>query len=169
MADLVSAAEIASFPGAPFADDVLTAAGETVRNICGWRIAPSDTQTVTLDSDGGCILYLDTLKLTELVEVRDVTGATPVVLDGVKTKENGRLYRLAGFPRGVQAVEVDFTDGYAACPEDLLPIVAAAARTSGDSRLPRQQSLGSASISYESTSQATSAQKVLDSYTIPGI
>lgn len=169
MSDLVSPGEIASFPGAPFPADVLTAAGEVVRTVCHWHIAPSVTATVKLDSDGGNYLFLPTLNLTAVTEVRDTSGSSPVVLTDVKFEKNGTLYRKFRFPHGVQSVEVDFTHGYAACPTDLLPIVAAAARTSGDSRLPRQQSLGSASISYETASQATNAQKVLDSYTIPGI
>jgi hypothetical protein len=171
MTDLVSAGEIAEFPGAPFPADVLTSAGETVRRICGWMIAPPVAdQVVTLDSEGGQYLFLPTLYLTALGQVRDMRDpANPVVLTDVKWERNGTLYRRHRFPCGFQNVEVTFTHGYAACPKELLPVVAAAARTQGDSRLPRQQSLGSASISYETSSAATSAQKVLDAYTIVNI
>lgn len=151
MADLVSAEEVADFPGAPFAADVLTAAGETVRGECGWRIAPSATQTVLLDSDGGCVLYVDSRKVTAVAQVRNMTGAAPVVLDDVKWSESGRLYRAAGFPRGVQAVEVEFTDGYEACPPDLIPVVADIARASTRSSTVAQKSLGSGAITYSST------------------
>ena len=151
MADLVSAEEVEDFPGAPFAADVLTAAGETVRGLCGWRIAPSEEQTVVLDSDGGCVLYVDTRMLTELAQVRDVTGTAPVVLDGVKHYESGRLYRPAGFPCGAQAVEVTFTDGYETCPADLVPVVADIARSSTRSTSVAQKSLGSGAITYSST------------------
>ena len=169
MTDLVSADDIADFPGAPFAADVLTAAGEAVRNICGWTIAPPVTgDVVTLDSDGGDTLYLPSLKVTALTQVRDVSGTTPVVLTGVKFTTGGRLYLQSGFPCGVQAVEVTFTHGYTACPAEILPVVAEIARSSGSSSTVRQQSLGSASITYKESFAAASGSSfpVLDRYRI---
>lgn len=163
MADLVTAGEIVNFPGAPFNADVLTAAGETVRSEAGWHIAPSQTDTLTLDSNGGCVLWLPTKKLTAVVEVRDVTGTTPIVLTGVTFTESGRLYRRGGFPFGRDAVEVEFTHGYAECPKDLLPIVAAVARGNDGSGTLTSRQAGPFRETYADGFTA-SDQAILDRY-----
>lgn len=170
MADLVSSGEIAQFPGAPFPADVLTAAGETVRKACGWMIAPTVTGAVeTLDSDGGSTLYVQSKYVTALTQVRDMTGTAPVVLTGVTFNANGRLYLRTGFPCGVGAVEVTYTHGYTACPKDLLPVVADLARSANTSTKVRQQTMGSASITFSTSSATVDPSSPMYNYAIPAI
>lgn len=134
---LVEPADLLPFPGAPFTQEVVDAAVAAVRKTAGWHIAPSVTETATVESQGGRFLFLRTLHLTEVTAVRDVTNSTPVVLDGYRTHQTdefkaGILDRPCGWPCGV--LEVDLTHGYPECPEDLLPAVAELCRAAKSAR-----------------------------------
>ena len=152
---LVSLADLADFPGAPFAQDVLDAAADAVRREAGWHIAPETTETITLDVRGGPVLILPTLFLSSVSEVRDMTGSTPVVLTGWRMSKAGMLSRSAGWPVGFSAVEVDMVHGYKTCPDSLKPIVARAT-----SRVVVQESLGSRSVTYQPDSGGSLAAQV---------
>lgn len=129
---LVDPAALTPFPGAPFSQEVVDAAVADVRAAAGWHIAPSVTETVTVESTGGRFLFIRTLHLTAVTAVRDVTN-TPVDLDGYRIHATdefraGILDRPYGWPCGV--LEVDLTHGYTECPPDLLPALAEMARLS---------------------------------------
>lgn len=143
MPALVTAADLADFPGAPFAEVRVEAAGEALRSEAGWHIAPEVTETLTVDADGGHFLFLPTMRLSAVTEVRDVSGDAPRVLDGWRKSRKGVIYRAGGWPTGFETVEVDVVHGYAACPRELLPVVA-----DYTSRRVTQESLGSRSVSY---------------------
>lgn len=166
MTDLVSAAEMVDFPGAPYPADVLSAAGETVRKLCGWHIAASKTDTVTLDSDGGRFLWLPSLQVTAVTEVRDVVADT--VIADVEFLPNGRLYLSTGrFPCGYAAVRVEFTHGYPVCPTELLPVVASFCQSASTDSQVLQQTLGSWSQTYRDAASVThDPQGVLDTYSV---
>lgn len=150
---LVFLSDLAEFQQRPpFSEMQAQAAGESVRADCGWHIAPSVTETVTLDCDGGRVLFLPTLHLTAVAEVRDLTGSTPSVLTGWRMSRAGMLSRAAGWPVGFGAVEVDFTHGYDQCPAELLPVIADRTR-----RRVAQESLGSRSVSYVPESDSLAA------------
>lgn len=116
------------------------AAAAQVRALCGWHIAPVITETVHVDSEGGTLLVLPTLRLVELVSVTDVDGNE---LDDVSWSRHGYLRRTQRFPEGPRAVEVTMRHGYDTVPADLLGAIAE--RTS---RRVLQESLGSRSVSY---------------------
>lgn len=145
---LAVAADLADYPGAPFADSVVLAAGESVRRDAGWLIAPAATETVVLDGDGGRLLMLPTLHLHDVLEVRDVSGDTPVVLTEWRKTRAGMIELTSGFwPRGFEVIEVDMVHGYDACPEDLLPALAFRAQQAKVNRASGGVRLGSLSIS----------------------
>lgn len=141
---LAQADDLVDFPGAPFPQSVVTAAGEAVRAAAGWHIAPAVTETLRIDSDGATLLLLPTGRLTAVAEVRDVTGDAPSIITGWRVSHRlGGLHRGTGWPCGFEAVEVDVVHGYTECPPDLLKIVAAEA-----GRRVAQQSAGPFSVSY---------------------
>lgn len=130
---LVSPDDLAPFPGAPFSDEVTDAAAAAVRVACDWHIAPSLTETITVESTHGRYLILPTLNLTEIVSIYDVTDpALPLVITGYRTAPTaqfkaGMVDLGARWPRGF--IEVTITHGYELCPPDLLPAIAEVARS----------------------------------------
>lgn len=123
--DLVSNTKLSDFPGAPYPVSVIDAVAEDIRHEANWHIAPVRTETVTLDGPETQYLVLPTRRLVEVTEVRDVSGDTPVVLDGYRVNtRTGILYRRTGWPCGTFVLEVDMEHGYAAVPADLLPEIA---------------------------------------------
>lgn len=94
------------------------AAEAMVRNFCGWHIAPSKTEEVTLDGPGGVTLILPSLR---------VTAITSIVEDGVTLPESAYTWSQGGVVKRVegrwsekhQAIEVTMTHGYDRCPVDI--------------------------------------------------
>ncbi len=124
--DPADPAILADFPGAPFAPQVVAAAAESVRSDAGWHIAPVVSETVLCDGSGWRpLLLLPTLRVVSVQEVRAYVGGLWVVLTGWRHAGSGMLYHPNGWPYGAAGVEVDLTHGYAAAPDDLLPVVAA--------------------------------------------
>jgi hypothetical protein len=167
MAALVAPTDLADFPGAPFAASLVAAASEQVRRQCGWHIAPLVTETFVVDSDGGRVLLLPTMRLVTVTEVRNIAGSTPEVLTGWRKSPAGMLFRASGWPAGFQTVEVDMQHGYEACPDELLPIIAERCQVFAKDGSVRQESLGSRSVSYGLAEGSASAE-VLARFMLPG-
>lgn len=123
--DLVTPADLADFPGAPFTDSQVDVAVAELRNLLGWHLAPVRTETITLDHDGGRWLILPSRKVASIAAIRDVSGSTPVALTGWRLSASG--YVDGWWPCGVAVVEVDFTHGYTTTPVDVFGAVAALA------------------------------------------
>lgn len=123
--DLVSASSLDEFPGAPFPDPVIDSVVADLRREAGWHIAPALPVTLVLDGPDGPDLILPTLKLVEVVEIRDVSGSTPRVLTGWRaSRTKGIVRRDTGWPCGFESIEVDVEHGYDDVPLDLLPVIA---------------------------------------------
>lgn len=137
---LVDTSELEGFPGAPFDQSVVDAVVAQLVGEAGWHIAPIMTDTVIVDTDGGRHLFLPTMFLTGVVEVRDVSGDEPLVLTGWRKSRSGILFRAAGWPCGFETVEVDMTHGYNQCPPDLLPVIADMAMMATLDKTVRQES-----------------------------
>lgn len=147
MPALVAAADLADYPGAPFAESVVESAGEAVRDEAGWHIAPEVTETLTIVSRGGTALVLPTLKYA-ITAVRDVTASPVETITDYVDRGSGVLHRAYGWATD-HRYEVDLTHGYAACPPALKPVIAHRAQASkmGGSSNVR---LGSLSIGSDS-------------------
>lgn len=151
MVDLATVDDLAGLPGGPFSAATVKAAGESVRRLCGWHIAPSVTETIVLDSPGGDVLWLPSRHVTAVESVRDLTGDVPVDLTGWRWSQAGML--SGKFPAGFRVVEVTLTHGFDSCPPDLLPVVADRTR-----RRVMAESLGARSVTY-----GTESNHLLDS------
>lgn len=139
--NLASPGDLLPFPGSPFSVELVDAAVQALRNALGWHVAPSVEETITVDSRGGRYLFLPSLNITAVTEVRDVTGATPVVITDWFQTGGATLVRDAGWPCRESAIEVDVTHGYSACPPDLFPVIAELCQS-----ITRTQGLKSVSI-----------------------
>lgn len=120
---LVSPDDLGAFPGAPFDDAVVAAAAGTVRFVARWHIAPSVTQTITLDGPGTATLHLPTLHLTAVTAVTE--NGTAVGVGSYDWSASGMLTKRTGLwtdrPRGIT---ITLTHGYDECPPELLPVIA---------------------------------------------
>lgn len=168
---LVAPADLAGIDGAPFSPDLVIAVGEAVRDAAGWHIAPARTGAVeNVDSSGGRHIFLNTLGLTAVTEVLDVTEdpAEGVVVTGYRTHQTTRfragvVERTEGWPCGV--LNVTYDHGYDACPPQLLPMIAELCRAVTRGTL-SQRSLGDKSESWRDGLSVPS-QHALLKFTIP--
>lgn len=164
--DLIQASDIEGFPGAPFAPNVLTGAGEAIRAECGWHIAPSRTETLEVYAEGCRHLFLPTLALTAVTEIRDITFDVPQVVTGYRFKPNGiitRTFTGAGFVDG-HLYEVDVTHGFATVPFDLLTAASSIARSANGERVAQSKQLGPGQVTYADLSTSTDLGSPLDPY-----
>lgn len=160
---LVTASDLEGQSGAPFDPARVEAVAEALRLVVGWHIAPSVTETVTLDHDGAGILLLPSLYVTDVVAVRDVSGDTPRDLTGWRWSSAGMIDLRGGAPRGFRSVEVDFVHGYDKCPPALLTAI-----TSGISGRVVQESLGSRSVTLSAEDVTFSPASVVDRFRLRG-
>lgn len=164
--DLVDPSELVDYPGAPFSQTVVDGAVWALRRRAGWHIAPSKTETVTVDGSDTRLVVLPTLQLTAVSEVRDVSGITPVVLHNWSAQRAGMLRRAGRWPCGFQAIAADITHGYEETPPDLFGVIAALCKLATDESDVAQESLGAWSTTLRE--ELTKDQnEVLDSYSIP--
>lgn len=104
-------------------------ATDAVRDYCGWRVAKTATETVTVASRGGHSLFLPSLNIVSIGNVTEngVTIAEPADYDW---DESGILYRGGRGNRrwhtGRRAVTVTLTHGYEKCPGGIAQAIASA-------------------------------------------
>lgn len=91
---------------------------DAVQAYCEWHIAPSRTETVRVEGDGGRVLLLPSLRVTDTTEVRDESGS---VVTGWKVRENGVA---RGRWRCHELYEFDITHGYDEMPGEIADIIA---------------------------------------------
>lgn len=167
---LLEASDLAGFPGGPFAAGVVASACALLRSHADWHIAPEVTEDLIVESHGGREVYLPTLMLTEITEVRDITtGDGSTILTGYWTVatdkfKGGVVTRPGGWPVGLLSFTVQH--GFNGCPPDLAGAVAELCRgyVRGDLA---SRSLGDRSESWLS-GMSNTTQQAINHYTIPG-
>lgn len=155
--------------------DRLLQAEALVRAYCGWHVAPSRTETVSVRGSGGSVLMLPTLRLTAVDTVTD--DGTAVTADGYLLDRAGFLTRLDAC-WGTEAVTVSMTHGYDAAPAEVTGVVQAVAQRAVDNpgSRPRDQ-VGPFVDSYSQTGTneapalaLLAAEKdILDRYRLPAL
>lgn len=111
------------------AEDATARAEAEVQSYCRWHIAPSKTETVTLDGSGALSLLLPSLHVTDVATVtehgEDVTdydwSASGVLRRGSSTPRWGSS--CYGWSARFRAVTVTFTHGYEAWPLELRAVI----------------------------------------------
>jgi hypothetical protein len=167
---LVTALQLAPFPGSPFDDQHVDAAVADIRAEAGWHIAPVVTETVTVSTSGGWgLLILPSLKVATVTAVRDVTNVTPRTVTGWRLRPGGLLYLAYTGSWTCGYYEVDLQHGYATTPKDLLPVIASRAAevaTASSNRLVSQQRVSLDDYSEQSVFRGTT-DPVLARYSLP--
>lgn len=102
-------------PGVELA--VWEAACGAVRSYCGWHVAPSITETITMDGSGGFIQTLPTLHLTAVTQVTN--DGVEVVNSEWSQKGMIRGRWTAKFGGVVATIE----HGHPQCPADVLEVL----------------------------------------------
>ncbi len=171
-ADLAAWGQYAPSPDA--ARSALDAATDLIRDYCGWHIAPSVTETLTLDGNTAGVLAIPTLKLTSVVSVTiDGTLHDPAVYEW---SQSGYL-RLYGGHR-LRSVAVAVVHGFPVVPEVVKSVcltVAARALASPEGFIREQ--FGSAGQTPTQTSPGAAGgialmsheMRTLARYTIPAL
>lgn len=103
-------------------DARIAAVTDWVRGRCGWHIAPTVTETITLDGSGTRVVSLPSLHVTDVGEVTE----NGVEVD-VEWASTGLLRRRRFWTDRWRAVEVTFTHGHQTVPADLAKVVVEAA------------------------------------------
>lgn len=105
--------------------EAVDAAAALVRNHCGWHIAPSVTEVLTVDGSGSSTLMLPTGR---------ITAVTSVTEHGVLVDSDQYDWYPAGYLLGscwsvrARAVQVALTHGYDECPPEVRAVVARIAK-----------------------------------------
>lgn len=95
-----------------------------IRGRCGWHIAPSMTETLTLDGADARVLSVPTLHLTAITSVTE--GGVDVTAD-IEWTALGLLRHPRRWADRWRSIVITVTHGYETVPADLSKIVAEAA------------------------------------------
>ena len=152
-----------------FSPDAVERAAAEVRDEAGWHIAPVITETLTLNGRGGQILALPSLRIVEVIAVRDVTDpAAPRHLDGWRVdRDAGLVFLAAGWPQGVASVEVELRHGFTTCPLALHGVLRERCQLAGINPGVRSESLASRSVQFGLVGVVDTGA-VMDRYTVRG-
>lgn len=158
----------------PDETDRLLQAEALVRSHCGWHIAPSRTETMTLPASDGATLLLPSLMVTAVASV--TIDGTALTADEYTWTAAGVLKRSMGWCWGSGTVVVAFTHGYDLAPPEVTAVVQAAAQRALDNpgSRPRDQ-VGPFAESYSQVgfNQAPALalldaeKEILDRYKLP--
>jgi hypothetical protein len=123
-------------PPKPSTDDTAIA---YVQTYCGWHIAPSVTETLTLDGPGGNVLVLPSLYVTDVSAITEdgtvlADGTDPDVPADYTWSQAGIVRRswATGIWSGwcgvwwtsqLRGIQVDLTHGYDTWPLDLAAVI----------------------------------------------
>lgn len=124
---LITADEFCAIKGSNWAGDerlgsAIAAASASIRNACGWHVAPAMPCRATIDGDGSRNVFLPTTHLS---------GVTSVEVGGTATEDYqwsriGQLRLARPLPCDLQAATVEYVAGYdAESLPDLMEAVAA--------------------------------------------
>ncbi len=118
-----------------------------VHGYCGWHISPRLTQTIKVDGDGSRHLWLPSLKVDDVTEVKsDGVTLDPESYDW---SESGylelRCGRFSSRPRGV---EVTLDHGHVFTPGSVMEVVVSIAARSGDTGGNTMERAGQVQVSF---------------------
>lgn len=146
--------------------DVLDAVSSEIRDACGWHIAPSWSETITVDGPGGVLVMLPTLHLTDVQSV---------INDGAPVPVTSSLWSRKGALRGCwtskyQGVTVTMTHGYDPVPKSIVRLACSVAkRFVGTSLTAQSESAAGRSITYLPTPLLHVEMARLVKYTLPSL
>jgi len=108
----------------------LAAVVAAARRYCGWHVTGEQTDTMTVDGDGGRLLLLPTLRLLDVASI--VEDGVDVALDSVTWSTRGVVTKndYARWTRRSRGVTVTITHGFDDAPDWNRAVLSAIDRTS---------------------------------------
>jgi hypothetical protein len=164
-------------PADPRLQPLLDGATTAIRRYCGWHVAPRFKETVQLDTDGGRLLQLPTLRVHEIEKIE---------VDGVELDKKTFRWTPKGmvelvdprtsFPSGFQRVRVTMTHGFDSAPDVAQVVRQIVANAISSSMGATREQAGQVSVSWSLTAPNVAGGisllardlAVLDSYRLPG-
>lgn len=155
-------------------EEAWRAAVSAIRHACGWHIAPSVTETLTVEGDGSGLLLLPTLHLTGVSAVSNDGEALADLTDkdAFQWSRRGVLRWNRRWSAKYDGVSVTITHGYDDFPPELLAVARAMAGLGFGTQATMLVS-GPHTMMLSKEAQAGGAgnasayKHVLDRYTIP--
>lgn len=132
-------------------DTLIEWASSEVRSYCGWHIAPSLSETITRDSDGGKVLFLPTMYLTDITELTIDGDEVDDIDAAVSWSEFGLVRRTSGqcWPDAYRSVTLKITHGYQDTPGEIAKVcVALAKRGPAAFNFAKSETAGAVSRTY---------------------
>ena len=148
---------------------VLDQATALVRAYCGWHVAPSVTETITVDGSGSSLQLLPSLYITDIASVT----VDAVLVEGYTWSQAGYMRKAGCWP--CEQVTVTLTHGHASVPDVQAVVLGLASRAQKSPDGVTRTQVGAISESYSLTGVGTaggvtlveSDRAVLDRYRIP--
>lgn len=108
----------ADHPGLPSA---IESAVDAIRTYCRWHVWPARTETLTVDGEGGRVLTLPTLHVTNITEIREQDVVDP---EDYEWSQSGDVRRRRGcWTTRWRGLHIDLTHGYDQCPPALAALL----------------------------------------------
>lgn len=146
---------------------ILAQAQGAIRRYCGWHVAPSIPETLTLDGSGSRSLWLPSMYVTAVASITDC-GTTVDAAD-YDWSANGYVRRRCGCwsPRPRQIV-VTLTHGYEDIPPELIGVaVSMATRRASSPAGVRREQTGPFSVEYAGSDLLQQERDILDQFKLP--
>lgn len=145
---------------------------EAIRGYCGWHVWPVREETLVVDGEGGAVLALPTLRVTDVDQVTE--NGAEVDTEAFEWSTSGDLRRLDRcWTSRWRGVEVELSHGYTACPFSAL--VGAVAREIADAAKVGGPITKVGPFEFGDNSGASAAQAILtyrgtlDLYRLPAL
>jgi hypothetical protein len=162
---LITLDELGELKG-PIGQTRLDQAISNIREACGWHIAPSFTETVTLDGPGRSVLRLDSLHVTAVESVTE-NGRELVEWTDYEWSAKGTMRRRGCWTDRYRGIVVEFTHGYDTLPAELAALIldvatAAAAQPVGQ----QPEKIGPFEFGGGGVVFDANQQRIIDRYTV---
>lgn len=132
-----------------------------IRAYCGWHIAPVLTETLHVDGEGSRHLWLPSLHVTGVAEVKN--NGEVVDPDQYDWSESGYLeLRCGHFSTRPRGIEVTLTHGYDTAPGDLVEATVSIASRSGDTGGTVMERAGQVQVSFGTFNGVSGGVALLD-------
>lgn len=118
-----------------------------IRGYCGWHIAPPITETIRIDGEGSRHLWLPSLKVLEVLEVKN--NGEVLSEDCYDWSPSGYLELRSGhFSTRPRGIEVKLNHGFAETPGAVVEATVSIASRSGDTGGNVMERAGQVQVSF---------------------
>jgi hypothetical protein len=164
--DFAEASDLTDYRAGDPATIIAQAQG-AIRRYCGWHIAPSVIETITLDGSGSRSLWLPSLHVTDIVSVTD--EGTQVAADDYDWSQTGYIHRrYSCWTSRPRQIVVELIHGYDNIPPELIGVaVSLASRRASSPGGYKRETAGPFSVEFGGREFLQEELAVLDQFKLP--